>query len=280
MHSAKKGFSLVEMIVVIGIIAVLTAVILGVTGSSGESAEAAKCLANMKNLANACYSSALNGSFRKLPNARSSEKAKVDTKEGVRNIKINYLEEPGWISWDSRDKYPAQSSQKGSINEVSLYSDEYEQYTHALTNGAIWRYVSASAKSYVCPRHVKKNAKARWSYLMNSYVGGRRIDNLPKPADRLLLFAEVPFQGSAEWMPDDGGSESDTDAILEDDGKLEHIGCNHKSGKYWMAHLVFVDGHVEKLRAPADTSNLKELTKWLCHGISVGANGSNYQNLD
>lgn len=280
MNSARRAFSLVEMIVVIGIIAVLTAVILGVTGRSGDSAQAAKCLANMKNLANACYSRTLDSELRTFPHARSAEKAEANTKDGIRDLKIKYYERQGWISWDSRNKYPSESSQKSSINQVSMYSDDFEAYTYALTNGALWQYVAAAAKTYVCPLHVKKNALARWSYLMNSYVGGRSIDHLSKPAERILLFAEVPFQGPAEWMPDDGGSESDTDAVLESDGKHEHIGCNHKSGKYWMAHLVFADGHVEKMRAPSDQSNLKELTKWLCHGISVGGSGSKYESLE
>lgn len=280
MLSSRRGFSLIEMIVVIGIVGILISVILGVFGSSGESAQAAKCLSNMKNLANACYSVALaDRDGHNFPLAFSSEHADVDSSRGVSNLRLKFTEYRGWISWDSRRKYPSQSSVKDSIRQISLYSEDFEEYTYALTNGSLWRYVSESAKTYVCPLHQKKFAEARWSYLMNSYIGGRSMNNLNKPAERILLFAEVPFQGPGDWIPEKGGSESDTDAVLLDDGEREHIGCNHKVGKYWMGHVAFADGHVEKIRAPADAANLKELTHWLCRGESVGSKGSMYEKL-
>ena len=50
----KKGFSLVELLVVIGIIGILAGVLMGVFSGGSDSARAARCLSNMKNLANAC----------------------------------------------------------------------------------------------------------------------------------------------------------------------------------------------------------------------------------
>ena len=55
----KKGFTLIELIVVIGIIMVLAASLLVVSGGITESARASKCQANMRSLSQACYSIAL-----------------------------------------------------------------------------------------------------------------------------------------------------------------------------------------------------------------------------
>src|SRR5258708_614150 len=48
------GFTLVELLVVIGIIAVLMAIVLPTFSKARESANTVKCLANMRSLAQAC----------------------------------------------------------------------------------------------------------------------------------------------------------------------------------------------------------------------------------
>ena len=52
----KKGFTLVEMLVVIGIIGILVGVLVASFSGGTESARNAQCLTNMKNLAGACQS--------------------------------------------------------------------------------------------------------------------------------------------------------------------------------------------------------------------------------
>ena len=54
----KKGFSLVELLIVIGIIAVLGGVMLTQFSSSTESALATNCLNNMRSLCNAVLAEA------------------------------------------------------------------------------------------------------------------------------------------------------------------------------------------------------------------------------
>ena len=287
----KKAFTLVELIIVIGIIGILAGVLLSTFGSSKESALSAHCLSNMKNLANAASSYALeNGG---LPTALSSETCKPDVSEGYTQAKLMYYEHPGWISWYSKglydEKHKASASQKKSCKVVSLYSDVLEDVQFALQNGSLYKYTSGNMSTYLCPKHKSKFASAHWSYFMNPRADGAGYgekiavaDGRSVGSEHVLLFAEVPFTGPGIWFPSGASGNDETDAAIQ--YTKENIGCNHKSGKYWVAHVVFCDGHVEKLRAPGATgsssaSNLKEVTEWLCEGYDVAFSSGAYEKI-
>lgn len=302
----KKAFSLVEMLVVIGILGILIGVLLGVVSGSGDSAQSAKCLANMKNLANAVQSAALAGGY--YPGAGSTEV--INVKMAGKGVEKEYTERKGWISWNSRDAYPSTSSVMPDT--IGMFADR-DEALFAITNGAIWKYIGGNTSAYCCPLHLKHARGAHWSYIMNAYFGwsadpsysyspmhhGIKYGNFAA-ADRVVLFAEVPFQGAGGWFPStESDSGTDTDAILQFDGcnkvgaiagkgaqnGREHIGANHKSGRIWMAHVVFADGHIEKLRCskttgePLDESEMKKLTTWLCTGKAVTFDGKQYEEL-
>lgn len=313
----KKAFSLVELLVVIGIIAVLAGVLLATFGGSSESARAAQCLSNMKNLANACQTYGMNTG--RYPNAGSVEIMSMDDSEGRNRVKAKYTERTGWISWDSEGKYP--SGSHSANGTIGMYCDDLKQSAHALTNGCLWTYVAGNRSTYVCPKHALKmrDARVNWSYLMNanfgwdtsngsrsysSSGGGHTGYGTLANADKMLLFAEVPFMGYSSWQPEGNGGTTETDAILQfstsglksgDKGANqpaagnETIGANHLIGKNLYAHVAFADGHCEKLRIPytgnakkpqVDDGNLKELTTWLCAGKDVSLNGKKYEKLE
>ena len=119
-------------------------------------------------------------------------------------------------------------------------------------------------------------------------------------ADRRLLFAEIPFMGYSTWQPEGTGGSEQTDAILQyaasdlpkgeqpTEAGNETIGANHVQGKNLIAHVVFADGHVEKLRIPyagtikspkADDAALLQLTRWLCAGKDISYDGKQYKKM-
>lgn len=306
----RNGFTLVELLVVIGILAVLMGILLASIGGTTDSARAAKCLANMKNLAVAIQSYGTQSRF--YPYAGSIMYMDVDLSQGRDQSKIiKYYERTGWISRASQGYFPSQS--KKEPPSISMYTEDEELGEYAVKNGALWPFVNGSRSVYICPLHAIKCKHVRWSYLMNAFFGWNAAENFAygsrhhgyeydrmSAAERMLLFSEVPFQGPGEWFPSGSGGSMDTDAVLQYNGAdkaptvggkgrrngTEHVGANHKNGKNWFAHVVFVDGHVEKLRCstdngvPLNSDNLRDLTTWLCTGQSVSFTGKRYQKLD
>ena len=162
----------------------------------------------------------------------------------------------------------------------------------------------------------KKGAKLRWSYVMNAWFGYdwsngskaiyapvagipyplKTMDNPDIRPDRRLLFAELPIYGSGRRF-DEGGklsgatySESggtDTDCVLQYkgyefnrkwSGTGEAIAFNHRSNKRYCAHVVFADGHTEKLLKPKSGSGVSEeqLTALLCAAKDISFDGTSY----
>lgn len=301
----RRGFSLVELLIVIGIIAVLGGVMLTQFSGSTDSALAASCMNNMRTLCNAVLADASMRSY--YPSAGPYQYYKVNSSEK------EWFQ--GWIG-----------HAKGETTVSCYYSDKGEQQHYAITNGSIWRATGGQRGAYVCPAHTKycKNGKhpsPAWSYVMNSYFGwdisvaageseGRRSygDGLftfrynssptsrKRAPEKVLLFAEIPFVENGVQQPEWSTSASDAnDMILKyaasdgenqrmnkaDSGAGEAIGFNHKSGKNYSAHVAFADGHCVKLMLPdsANEDNLKELTSWLCKGMEYTFNGSVYSKV-
>ena len=299
----KKAFSLIELLVVIGILAILMGVLVSTMSGGSDSARAARCLTNMKNLATACNTRAMAHGW--YPLAGSIEQRTLDSST-TSSVQFKYYETPGWISWDSRGSYQGKTTSHVASSAwfTSAYNEEDEVRQYALTNGALWKYLSGNTDVYVCPSHRKilKHKKPLWSYVMNQKFGydysygakavgaGIEYGSLGR-ADRTLLFAELQFLETDKLEVN-----TDTSAGVKNDctlqySKQEVIGCNHPSGKRGLcAHVVFADGHVEKLSVPATHNgdnwsiklgrgDLEDLTKWLCQGKDVSFNGTRYEKL-
>ena len=306
----KNGFTLIELLVVIGIIGILAGVMMVGFRGSTDSARAAKCLTNMRNLATAVQNYGMVEGW--YPRAGSIEFVTAGGNG------VSYYEErtkdgrnTAWISWLSKGKYNnnghSTSSGAGSIAIPSLTDDDAAKEngsTFALTNGALWSYVSQARETYRCPVHVNKVRglyTPQWSYAMNSRFSYNRLKKPVVPGagnrveyghlsapDRVLLFAEIPFiavPGTAQDSPvvEGGVGTKELDPILEYDdgmsgGASEAIGFNHLSGKRYTAHVAFADGHTEKLMMPKD-GDLKQMTKWLCQGDEISFDGKTYRRV-
>ena len=305
----KQGFSLLELLIVIGIIAILGGIMLTQFSGSTDSALAATCMNNMRTLCNAVMA---DGSREGLyPSAGPYKYYTEGSDDNDEKTKLRQ----GWIGYSKGDQ------------KVSCYhdgSDDGEAQHYAITNGTIWRIMGGRQGAYVCPAHTKyckqkKKPMPSWSYAMNSYFGwdygvaadvdsGRRsfgsgyVDfrytsgKRQRPLEKVLLFAEIPYVENGVQHPEwSTAAEKENDAILQyppasdekkrankaSDGTGEIIGFNHKSGKNYSAHVAFADGHCVKLLLPVDASedNLKELTTWLCTGVEYTFNGGKYEKV-
>jgi len=295
----KKGFTIIELLVVIGILAILMAVTIAVMSRGTESALNVKCETNMRNLAAACQTYGMaEGHY---PLAGSVEKMYIDSSRGVRNIRHVYTERPGWLSWNSAGAYKNEpTSHTASMGWwTSAYEQDDQVRAYCYTNGALYKYVSSNTDVFKCPVHVNKFKKEppAWSYVMNSYFGwdnsqGARAKDSSfngiiygklKRADRRLLFAEIPFMGYEREAntSTSAGRQNDCTLQYRDDDGAEVIGFNHSSGKRdKFAIVVFADAHTERIQWPKQglqENNLRELTKWLCEGKDVSYNGKRYE---
>lgn len=296
----KKAFTLIELLVVVGILGVLMAALVVGFGDGPDQARAAVCLSNMKNLASAAQSYGMAEGY--VPLAGSYENHRI-----VDSRTTQYWETPGWISWNSESAYGEEgistSATASDAWNLSAYTKDDKGGYYCITNGALWKHTSEKLSVYQCPCHTramkKRNLKPWWSYVMNGKFGygykgdkfyqmkgGRTVFEDLDRADRRLLFAEL------QWEKIDGvpspeistSANSRNDCILqysESDGN-EAIGVNHKAGNDYVAHIVYADGHTEKLRVPTTMgqSALKDLTRWLCYGEDITFQGDRYQLFD
>lgn len=306
----KKAFTLIELLVVIAIIAILAGLMLSTFSGGTESARAARCLTNLKNLANACQTYGMRTG--RYPLAGSIEYHEIDTSGGRRNVQMKYYEKTGWISWNSKNAYPpGGATSEKSPALIGMCSPNEDERAHALTNGCIWATVGRNRETFLCPNHIRTKRKSStpplWSYLMNAYFGWNTTGKAKSSnhygieygalhrADRLLLFAEVPFAGLGKWFPEGSSGNEDSDAVLQfaidkscgsrglhTKSGTECMGFNHKSGRGYAAHVAFADGHCEKLLAPKTVteSEIRALTTWLCQGVDVSFDGKKFHKME
>lgn len=258
---AHGGFTIIELLVVIGIIGILAGVLLASFSGGTEAARAAKCLSNMRNLAQGAISYAAKNAHGYYPYAGSHAAIGMDA-NGVK-----YTEQVGWISWLSKnDEYytrgtrggPAKSFQKCS--NISAFCTDEENATFAITNGTMWKCIGQNREAYICPAHAiqakKHAATARFSYAMSAHfgydwtkgsdaavsAGHGGVSMHSSRLDRTLLFAELPFaipnaSDSANEVSDDVAYSTANDTELVDCTLQYKANVNGKSyygmGKEW-----------------------------------------------
>lgn len=299
----KKGFTLVEILVVIGIIGLIMASLVYFFGNT-ESARSAECLVNLKNLANAVQDARnATGTVGRYPLAGSQEGYKIVYGDDG-DIFVEY---PGWISWNSQGAYasgPRQHISSGSWL-ISTYCQDENAREYCLTNGALYKYVR-NYRTYLCPGHLKKmpsDQRPVWSYVMNGSFGydyskgaketagdghpGCDIDSEEsKKAHKTLLFAELQWEDYTDNKPDfSAGAGFKNDCTLQYNGSegAEIIGFNHKEGKDIVAHIVFADGHTDKIIYPKgglNTSELEKLTEFLCTAVDHEIRDGSVKEID
>ena len=146
-RKSRVGFTIIELLVVIGIIAVLIGALIPLMGGSRDSALSAKCKNNMHALAQGVISVAqANGDYGHFPAAGMYRS--IDYKS--RKKKQYYPHRP-WIS--NVGDVSVLNNTRGSVElgTVAHFTDDNLAVEVAITNGAIWEAVN-SFDVYRCSR--------------------------------------------------------------------------------------------------------------------------------
>ncbi len=175
----RKGFTLIEMLVVIAVIGILAALMAPSGNSAFSAAKEATCRNNLKNLQNAVINFATDNGNTYLPRAGSFEAPSPS--DG------RYYEYRGWISWIRKGSikgYPSgkEEPQVGNMedgwNVANPDAFNPKRAYFAITNGTLWEYTSHELGVYVCPVAAKSKevgfhnfgqTKGFSTYVMNEY---------------------------------------------------------------------------------------------------------------
>ncbi len=251
----SRGFTLLELLIVIIIIAVLVGMIFPVLGNLREKARNVQCKNNLKQLQVAATSYAYDHGGS-LPTSRNG------TSNWRDNRHVDWYETGsiGWISWTNfptgvHHSHPSPVGQSPWWGDVGV---------DIIKRGTLWGYTGKSLKIYFCPAFerivysdptgnpINSGNEIVRSYVMNTQASSKNIKNTA--ISKFVLFADAGITNAL------GGNTIADRNFLDNnkwayDGQLngagsgggaypvESVGIYHSGN----GNAVFIDGHVEQL---------------------------------
>jgi prepilin-type N-terminal cleavage/methylation domain-containing protein len=252
-----RGFTLVEMLVVLVVIGILTSVVLSSVKQAREAGYATQCKANLRNLANGIQILAVEGGGIRLAYGGESDNPQA---------LLRYSEFKGWVNWvpntsatAPRPTWPTNQSQASKMEQPSWYG---AKGLRGIKDGTLWADGGVTDLSaYICPRFKRKavcgQTDAVRSYAMNKRVGGAGLQSVNM--SRTMLFAEIPVPASGVALTAPNGGDTCLDAqgpanTGTDVAPYERIGFLHRYAGVACGHVVFIGGNVEVARMSGTTN--------------------------
>jgi prepilin-type N-terminal cleavage/methylation domain-containing protein/prepilin-type processing-associated H-X9-DG protein len=240
----KAGFTLVELLVVIGIIALLISVLLPALNSARQQAQAVQCMSNMRQLGLA-FSNYVNDNKGWMPSTDTC--GPITPQNFYITIPANASETPLWSSVSATQTW---------IGWVDAGPTEA-----ALENGTLWKYLK-NAGIYKCP--TDSNGSRLRTYSLNylicpsdndtGYSGNfnvnqwkiYKVNQVPRSTETITFVEEADPRAassgaSAATQWNEGGWEQNPIKAKLPSNWIDTVVSWHHKG----ANFTFVDGHAE-----------------------------------
>jgi prepilin-type N-terminal cleavage/methylation domain-containing protein/prepilin-type processing-associated H-X9-DG protein len=236
----KKGFTLVELLVVIGIISILIAMLLPALNKAREAAKSVQCMSNLRQVAMALisYTNENRGFFPPAsplrPDGNGYDTTKYTLYWSSRLISEKYLS-----SWQNLT-----CPEAPNLNATGTLA----------IPGWNWRFISYGYNYYFIGHHLGYGITGPARYIP------AKVNQIRHPAETILVLDTIAKKGDGTYGY--GGpagyyicnTVGDSDTGMPD---ARHAGyCN----------VAWVDGHASSVRSPdpkSPTAIYKTLTKWI-----------------